>query len=113
MVVASYERSGAAFRAPQLSSVSIPPCSGRGPILRPPSPERRGGQGVRSYRGVGVLGPRRRPRAAAAPATSAPASAAKTPAPSGGTSVGFGAWLIVQLLITYRRLGANPMSSCT
>jgi len=27
----------------------------------------------------------------------------------GGASAGFGAWLIVQLLITYRRLGANPM----
>src|SRR5205823_653381 len=89
MVVASYERSGAAFRAPQLSSVSIPPCSGRGPILRPPSPERRGGQGVRSYRGVGVLGPRRRPRAAAAPATSAPATAMKSPGPRRGTSIGF------------------------
>src|SRR5205823_609528 len=27
----------------------------------------------------------------------------------GGASAGFGAWLIVQLLITYRRLGANPL----
>ena len=27
----------------------------------------------------------------------------------GGGVTGFGVWLIVQLLITYRNLGANPM----